>query len=107
MDPAANATPAHIPVRLLREGREHDAPVATRSAPRDPLPLVRRLSEALVDEGVRYCQWKSTESLDLAAAGAKDLDLLVAREDADRFRRVLEGLGFKIAAANAKRSVPG
>jgi thymidylate kinase len=62
-----------------------------------PLELVRRLCEALAAEGIRYCHWKSTAALDRAARGESDLDLLVARADADRFEGILRALGFKDA----------
>jgi thymidylate kinase len=75
--------------------------------PAEPLELVRRLSDALEDEGVRYCHWKSTAALDRALRGESDLDLLVARPDADRFERVLRGLGFKEARAPARAEAAG
>ncbi|HXF37457.1 MAG TPA: hypothetical protein VNO17_09795, partial [Actinomycetota bacterium] len=62
-----------------------------------PLELVRRLCDALAAEGIRYCHWKSTAALDRAGRGESDLDLLVARADADRFEGILRDLAFKDA----------
>ena len=73
----------------------------------EALELVRRLADALEDEEIRYCHWKSTAALDRALRGASDLDLLVAREDADRFERVLRDLGFKEARTPARPEPPG
>ncbi|MEO8509628.1 MAG: hypothetical protein ABI534_00130 [Chloroflexota bacterium] len=73
-----------------------EAPLATT------LALFARLEEL----GVRYCHWKSTPSLGTALAGRTDLDLLVEREDADRFAEAARGLGFKPFISHASRRFP-
>ncbi len=72
-----------------------------------PLELVQRLCDALAREGIRYCHWKSTAALDRSARGESDLDLLVARADADRFERVLRDLGFKEGRIPGRAQPPG
>jgi thymidylate kinase len=71
------------------------------------LPLVARLAEELAAAGVRYCHWKSNEALDRSLSGENDLDLLVAREDLDRFREVLARLGFKDVRPPRAKELPG
>ena len=73
-----------------------EAPLATT------LALFARLEEL----GVRYCHWKSTPSLATALAGRTDLDLLVEREDADRFSEAARELGFKPFISHASRRFP-
>lgn len=58
------------------------------------VPTIRSLVEALEAEGIRYCHWKSNWALAETLMGGTDLDLLIHRQDARRFREVLEGLGF-------------
>ena len=86
-----------------------DAPrAAVARAPESPaIPLVRRLCEELRRAGVSYCQFKSNWRLERWLRGEGDLDLLVARADAGRFKGVLERLGFKAARPTADRAVPG
>ncbi len=86
------------PTASVRTGSA--APVAS-----DPLELVARLCEALTAEGVRYCHWKSTATLDRAALGEGDLDLLVERRGSQRFQEILRRLGFK--EARGGREIPG
>jgi thymidylate kinase len=76
-------------------------------APDAALDLVRRLCEALADEGVRYCHWKSNEALDRSAKGENDLDLLVSRVDVQPFGQILRRLGFKEGGPPAEKSFPG
>lgn len=73
----------------------------------EALGLVRRLGDVLAAEGIRSCHWKSTAALDRALRGEGDLDLLVAREDADRFERVLGTLGFKRGWVPGRAGAPG
>jgi thymidylate kinase len=68
---------------------------------------VARLCRTLSAEEVAYCHWKSTESLELAAAGDTDLDLLVARRDAGKFEDVLLRFGFKTAQVAPNKQLPG
>jgi PST family polysaccharide transporter len=58
---------------------------------------LRLLTRALASAGVRYCCWKTSPDLDRILSGRGDLDLLVERNNADAFLRVVEGLGFKRA----------
>jgi thymidylate kinase len=71
------------------------------------LELVSSLCRALQDAGIRYCHWKSNESLDRSASGENDLDLLVLRSDADRFEGVLRDLGFRDARLPRWKELPG
>ncbi|MGI9104978.1 MAG: hypothetical protein ACR2G4_01870 [Pyrinomonadaceae bacterium] len=71
------------------------------------IPLVVRLCEALRQEHVSYCQWKSNRKLERWLQGEGDLDLLVARSDAGNFACVLHRLGFKQARPTDDRQLPG
>jgi hypothetical protein len=62
---------------------------------------------ALEDAGIRYCHWKSNESLDRSASGENDLDLLVLRSDARRFEGILRDLGFRDAQLPRWKELPG
>ena len=90
-------------------------PAAEAPAPAEParpggrvqvLALVARLCEALEEEQVGYCHWKSNEALNRSLTGDNDLDLLVARPDQGHFLAVLGRLGFKAAALPPSREVP-
>jgi thymidylate kinase len=70
-------------------------------------PLIRRLCEALDAGEVTYCHWKSNWRLDDWARGEGDLDLLVARSDAQQFVTILSDLGFKAALPSVEQQVPG
>jgi thymidylate kinase len=65
------------------------------------IPLIKRLCEALNTEKISYCHWKSNWRLTSSLNGDGDLDLLVARVDAQRFASTAFGLGF-IQAAPAR-----
>ena len=69
------------------------------------LSIVRELTDALENNAVRYCHWKSNAFLDRSRTGENDLDLLVRRSDGEAFAAVLHGLGFK-QATNPRRSLP-
>ncbi len=56
---------------------------------------VERLIEELHESGVRYCHWKSNLALSQSLAGQSDIDVLVHREEAPRFRQILMNLGFR------------
>jgi len=71
------------------------------------LELVSSLCRALQEAGVRYCHWKSNESLDRSASGENDLDLLVHRSDARRFEEILRDLGFRDALLPRWKELPG
>lgn len=57
------------------------------------LPAAIQLRDALEARAVRFVHWKSNHHLDQALAGDTDLDLLVARRDAEVFRSTVLGLG--------------
>jgi len=78
----------------------------TTSSDQRVLSLVRRLCCALNTEAIAYCHWKSNDALDRSASGENDLDLLVARRDAQRFTELLHRLGFKEARLPPRRERP-
>jgi thymidylate kinase len=87
-----------------------DAPVvgtAPSAAPPTTLGLVGALCRELEAEGVSFCHWKSNEALDRSATAENDLDLLVARADAQRFEEVLRRLGFRNARVARMKELPG
>ena len=51
--------------------------------------------EALRNEEILFCHWKSNFALKDALTGDGDLDLLVHRKDAARFESIVTSLGFK------------
>src|SRR5215217_4634818 len=59
------------------------------------LNLIRLLCQALAEEEITYCHWKSNNALDRSASGDNDLDLLISRADAGCFTEILYRLGFK------------
>jgi len=71
------------------------------------LPLIGKLCEALDAGEVAYCHWKSNWRLGDWARGDGDLDLLVARSDAQQFATILSSLGFKQALPTGEKQVPG
>ncbi len=71
-----------------------------------PLEILTQLFQGLNSQGVRYCQWKSTHTLDKALRGGTDLDLLVDRADASRFREMLFARGFKPFVSTPQRQYP-
>ncbi len=71
-----------------------------------PLQVLSQLFQGLNALGVRYCQWKSTHTLDKALRGATDVDLLVDRADATRFREMLFERGFKPFVSAPQRQYP-
>ena len=75
------------------------------SAPPAALELIARLCEALTAQGIRYCHWKSTATLDRAQLGEGDLDVLVDRRSSEPFLHILRRLGFK--EARGARELPG
>ena len=71
-----------------------DPEVATRQP---TIALVHDVCVALAGDRVRYCHFKRNAFLDRSRAGEKDLDLLIARRDEDRFSAIMHRLGFKLA----------
>lgn len=61
------------------------------------LPTTRDLIDRLNTDEVRYCHWKSNWTLERTLEGDTDLDLLVHRHDARRFRTILRDLHFNPA----------
>ena len=74
---------------------------------RPALNLVNDLCNALREEEINYCHWKSNNALDRSANGDNDLDLLVSRGDATRFSEILFRLGFMQAKAPPDKQMPG
>ena len=70
-------------------------------------PLILGLCEALNEQQITYCHWKSNWRLERWMTGDGDLDLLVDRADAERFINVISQLGFKQALPTPDRDVPG
>ena len=58
------------------------------------IPTITALFTLLNEREIGYCHWKSNWVLDEALTGAGDLDVLIRRGDAPRFRSVLIELGF-------------
>ena len=71
------------------------------------LVLIAALCRSLEADRVRYCHWKSNESIARSASGENDLDPLVARADAERFELILRRLGFKDTDQPAWKRLPG
>ena len=80
--------------------------MTNREMPAGALSLVRDVFARLNADGVRYCHWKSTSRLELALAGGTDLDLLVARADADPFTTAVRQTGFKPFVSHPSRRYP-
>lgn len=72
-----------------------------------PLASVVTLCDALQRKSIRYCHWKSNNTLGMSATGEKDLDLLIARADSLKFSAVLSECGFKLVHAPAENRMPG
>ncbi len=49
------------------------------------IELIHKLFTELNEHGILYCHWKSNIYLNKMLRGETDIDLLVAREDADNF----------------------
>ncbi len=81
-----------------------DVPLPPRG---QPLELVSRLARMLDEQGIACCQWKGTFSKSLAAAGEKDIDLLVGADAAGDLPRILSRLGFKETQPAAGGTLPG
>jgi hypothetical protein len=78
-----------------------ELPAAVVPGPADaqPIPVVRRLADALARERIPYCHWKSNAHLMDSAQGTTDLDVLVDRAHAQSLAIVLGRTGFKRFAA--------
>lgn len=71
------------------------------------LPRLVALFQALNEAGVRYCHWKSNVRLDESLHGQTDLDLLIWREDAAAFRRILAAHDVKPTLPAPGKAYPG
>ncbi len=69
--------------------------------------LIRSLCDALNQHGVRYCHWKSNANIEKFLSGDGDLDLLIHRQDVQKFNQIMAGLGFKEAEVPEGRRIPG
>src|SRR2546427_4382965 len=69
------------------------------------LPVLCPVFDALDGAGVRYCHWKSNRNLASALRGDTDLDLLVHRGDAARFRSIVERAGFRPTRGSGHPSI--
>ncbi len=79
----------------------------TRSLPyRNRLALVSRLAAQLEQANIAYCHWKSNHRIGEFLQGAGDLDLLVSPDDSERFRAIIDQLGFLPAAPPAMHTQP-
>jgi thymidylate kinase len=72
-----------------------------------PLQLGADLFDRLNRSGIRYCHWKSNIRLGKSLAGKTDLDILVAKEDLDRFIGVSTELGFRPMINRPEREYDG
>ena len=73
----------------------------------DTIGALAELCDELNREQIRWCSWKSNEHLGEALAGRTDVDLLVDRAHAGRFRAVLERHGVKPLVPPPRASFPG
>ncbi|MDI9547488.1 MAG: hypothetical protein QM346_07780 [Chloroflexota bacterium] len=71
------------------------------------LRAIAELMQALADQGIRYCHWKSNLRLAVSLDGRTDLDLLVDRRDALRFRALLLEHDVKPVLAPPGKRYPG
>ena len=71
------------------------------------LSPIEALLARLAEENVRYCHWKSNIRLSDSLAGHEDFDLLVCRQDAAQFHRLLADVGFRLAVARGGTGHPG
>ncbi len=69
--------------------------------------VIQELCEALRADQIDYCHWKSNAAIDRSASGENDLDLLVNRDDLQKFTQILDRLGFKQAHEQPKHRIPG
>jgi thymidylate kinase len=70
------------------------------------LSKIKTLVEELNESGISYCHWKSNYLLAESLLGQTDIDLLIERKDANRFRRILSRLHFKPANTTDGETFP-
>jgi thymidylate kinase len=71
-----------------------------------PLALLVALFQALNEQGLRYCHWKSNLNLGRSMRGLTDLDLLVDRSHGMSFREVLLQHDFKPLQSPCHKQYP-
>lgn len=86
-------------------------PADVRRRPSDPatgpIPALLALLADAQRAGIRLCSWKSNDHLAAAMAGRTDVDLLVHREDAARFREVMARHGCRSLVPSPGGAHPG
>jgi thymidylate kinase len=92
-----------VAIHIQRAGR---IPEGHRYPPGTIGSLADLLDE-LSRQRIRYCSWKSNEHLREALEGRTDLDLLVDRAHAGRFREILERHGLKPLVPPPRMAFPG
>ena len=92
---------------LYPEEFESESVPQTNEEAGAPVELVAQLARALDESQVTYCHWKSNEAIARSESAENDLDLLVERSDAERFRAVLHELGYTRVERTTKPSPPG
>lgn len=70
------------------------------------LEKIREFFVNLNQDEIRYCHWKSNLGLPEALTGETDIDILIARKDAVRYRAILSQLGFQPAVLKSVESYP-
>lgn len=72
----------------------------------NPLALIVDLFQAVNEQGIRYCHWKSNCNLDRSMRGLTDLDLLIDRGHSLRFREILCQHDFKPVLSSSLKQYP-
>lgn len=70
------------------------------------LLTITTLFDRLNASDISYCHWKSNWALRQTLEGETDIDLLVHRRDASRFRAILQDLGYQPAIEAAVQPLP-
>lgn len=70
------------------------------------VPTIGTLIERLNEAGIRYCHWKSNWALPETLMGGTDIDLLIHRQDARRFRDILTQLCFEPSIEAGALAIP-
>src|SRR5512141_1288833 len=70
------------------------------------VPTIETLIERLNEAGIRYCHWKSNWALPQTVLGQTDIDVLIFRPDAQRFRDILKDLGFEPSIEASVQAIP-
>lgn len=70
------------------------------------LAICKQFFDALNQQGIRYCHWKSNEHLEEAVSGKTDLDVLVSPSDKDAFQVAMSTYDFKRILTQPDRRFP-